>query len=719
MRRLILLLAACAVAPQALARQDAADLSAPATPTGDAVDRYGTVNIPDPYRWLEADVRSSSDVRAWVEKQNRHARSVLDGIPERDRIFRHVDGLANIEQVGAPFVAGKLQFFTRRGVGEEQTSYWVREGATGTARKLIDPAAWSPDGSAAMAAVVPHRSGRYVAYAVQEAGADWRTWHVIDVETGRVLDDRIRWNKFSDISWDLEGKGFYYTRFPEPPPGEEYRAGNTGARLYYHRLGTPQKSDALIYENRVQPDHMFAGALSHDGRFIVVSSGYTGGGPDVRVRRAKGGSFVGIFPGEKSSTTGFRYVATRNGELLFVSNQDAPNGRLIAVDMRAPDKAPRVVIAESKSPLIGVDFAAGRIFARYLDDAKSRVIVYDLAGAQQGEVPLPGMGTASGFSGGDKDQFVYFSYSDFVTPASVYRYDTVARRTELVNRPKAPLVSEDYRTEQVFFTARDGKRIAMYLASRKSTRWTPDTPVLLYGYGGFNLSFSPDYRPEQVAWMDMGGIFAFPTLPGGGEYGDAWHRAGMLENKPAVFDAFTDAAEYLIAQKFTRSERLAAFGYSNGGLLVGAAMTRRPDLFAVALPTVGVLDMLRFPQFTNGRLWAVEYGSPADPRMFPILRGYSPYHNVIDGTRYPATLVTTGDTDDRVYPAHSFKFAARLQAVQAPDRPALLSVATKAGHGAGTPRSQVSAGAADRLAFTLNIMGLTPPALSTDEPGGR
>ena len=710
MRRftLFLLLSVAAAGVRASPAEQRDDAAYPETRIAVVTDRYGDVAVDDPYRWLEADARSSAEVRGWVEQQNGYARRYLDSLESRRAIVDRLDQLTDIDQLSAPMVAGGLHFYLRRAAGEEQASYWVREGDAGPARKLIDPGKWSTDGSVALAAAVPSHDGRRVAFALQQGGSDWRTWHVIDVRSGTVLPDAIRWNKFSSISWDADGSAFYYTRFPAPAAGEEFRAGNTGAQFYRHRIGDPQDADTFIYENRLAPDHMFIGRASDDGRFLIVNSGYNGGGADVRVRSAETGAFESLFPGKKGATTSFRYVGQRGSSLLFLTNQDAPNGRVVAVDMRDPKRTARVVIAEAAWPLVTVSTAGGRIFAQYLEDAKSKVLMFDSAGKSPREVRLPAMGTAAGFSGTAGG--VYFSFSSFAIPTTVYRYDVGTGKASVVARPDAPLSTDDYRVEQVFFTARDGKRIAMYLASRKSTPWTRDTPVLLYGYGGFNLSFSPDYRPEQVAWMDAGGLFAFPTLPGGGEYGEAWHRAGMLERKPAVFDAYADAAEYLIGRGYTRPGRLAAFGYSNGGLLVGAAMTRRPDLFAVALPTVGVLDMLRFPEFTNGRLWGVEYGLPTDPGMFPVLRGYSPYHRVAAGTRYPATLVSTGDTDDRVYPAHSFKFAARLQSVAEPGRPVLLTVAPKAGHGAGMPRSQVVAGAADRIAFTLENMSVALPA---------
>jgi prolyl oligopeptidase len=709
--------AASPAAPPSVPAASTAFLAYPSAAAAPVSDDYHGVKVSDPYRWLEADIRTSPRVRDWVAAENKLSRTYLDAIPQRGAILRRLDALSNIEAVSAPIVAGGKQFFYRRGPGEEQSSYWLRAGEGGPARKLLDPVRWSADSSSALAAVAVERRGRLVAYAVQDAGSDWRTWHVVDAASGRDLPDAIRWNKFSDAFWDRDGSGLYYTRFPEPQAGSEYSAGNSGEQLYYHRLGAPQSADRLVYEDKANSDYMFIGSLSEDGRYLIINTGYNGGGATILYKDLRGtGGFVPLFPENADGLTSNRFVGARGSTLYFLSTAEAPNGRLIAVDLSRPGTRPTTLIEQSRYPLVAISYAGRRFFAQYLEDAKARVHVFDERGGPVGEVALPGPGTARGFTGRHDVRSVYFDYASFATPFSVYRYDIASGRTSLVLRPQGPVDPSLYQIDQVFFTARDGKRIPMFLAYRKGLTRTGETPTLLYGYGGFNLSFPPDFRPEQVGWMDMGGIFAFPALPGGGEYGDAWHAAGMLERKPAVFDAFVDAAQYLIDQGYTKPSRLAILGYSNGGLLIGAVVAKRPDLFAVAFPTVGVLDMLRFPQFTNGRLWEVEYGDPQDPAMFPVLRGYSPYHNIVPGRRYPAMLIGTGDTDDRVAPAHSFKYAARMQAEGAPDNPVLLEVETKAGHGAGTSRSHVVAAAADRLAFALKNLGFELPA---DFPAGQ
>lgn len=683
----------------------------PPTPAIPVTDRYGVASIVDPYRWLEGDVASPA-IAAWTAAQNRHARAYLDAIPERRAIAARINALSDFERLGAPVTAGGRQFFFKRDRGDEQPSYWVRDGEDGPARKLLDPLRWAADGSSAIASVQVAPARSLLAFAVQEAGSDWRTWHVMDVASGHELPDAISWNKYSDIAWDADGRGFVYTRFSATDVAHRLSAGNRNERLYHHRLGDPQSADRLLYSDTKNPDFMFIGQQSEDGRYLVVNYGYNGGGVRTLVRdRRIGGPFRDLFPKASDDTLTNRFIGARGDTLYLLSTIGALNGRIVAVRSGRGPARPRIVVPEQQSTLVSATLVGGRLFASYLVDAKSSVRVFDVDGSEQERVALPEAGSAKGFLGFGDSASTYFEFSSFARPPSVYRYDITTGRTALVSQPAAPLAPGQYRTEQVFFTARDGKRIAMFLAGKGDLTPTGDRPVLLYGYGGFGLSFPPDFRPEQVTWMDMGGIFAFPALPGGGEYGEQWHRAGTLKNKPAVFDAFVDAAQYLIDHRYTVRERLAIFGYSNGGLLIGAAMTRRPDLFAVALPTVGVLDMLRFTQFTNGRLWASEYGDPKDRAMFPVLRGYSPYHSIRPGRDYPATLIGTADHDDRVYPAHSLKFAARLQADAAPGRPVLLSVETKAGHGAGTARSLVVAEAADRLAFTLaNLKFHLPPA---------
>ncbi|MCP3441293.1 prolyl oligopeptidase family protein [Bradyrhizobium sp. CCGUVB14] len=683
----------------------------PFAATASRFDRYGATQVEDPYQWLEDNIQTAPRVRNWVEAENRLTRRYLARVPERRAILRRLEALHNIETVSPPVRLDSGKFFFRRRPGDQQAALWVVRSNSSKPVKLIDPASWSKDGTSALADVAYELKGRLVAYAVHDAGSDWRTWRVIDTATGKVFPDEVRWNKFGAAAWDYAGQGFYYTRFSKPPKDEEFRAQNAGEQLYYHRLGEPQAKDRLVYENKANPDHMFIGSVSADGRYLIVNSGFEGGGATLLVEdltRPEDG-FKPISIGKQDQLASNRFVAVQGAVFYVLTNEGAPNRRLVAFDLGHLGNPPRIIIPETTDPLLAVTCGGERFFAHYLHHGKSRIRVFREDGAQDGEVSLPGPGLARGFAGPEDASTVYFDYTSFTTPFSVYRYDIATRRVAPVLRPRGPVNPAHYVVEEAFYTSRDGKRVPMFLAYRKGGLVKGATPTLLYGYGGFGLTFPPDFRPEQVTWMDMGGLFAFPQLPGDGTYGEEWHRAGMLQNKPAVFDAFVDAAEYLVGAGYTNPRKLAALGYSNGGLLIGATTTKRPDLFAVAFPTVGILDLLRFPQFNNGRLWAREYGDPEDSKMFPILRSYSPYHNIQPGRRYPAILIGTAETDDRVAPMHSLKFAARLQALAASDKPVLLQVEMKAGHGAGTKQSSVANEAADRLAFSLKNLDMRLP----------
>lgn len=680
----------------------------PPTAIEPVADRYGEVVVEDPYRWLEADIRGSERLRTWTTAQNATADAYLGSLDGRDRIRARLDALFDIETVGPLSNAGGFQFFLRRGRSEEQASLWVRQGERGEAQRLLDPARWSDAGTTALAGFAVSQNGRYVAYAQQASGSDWRVWRVLDRESGDTLSDEIRWNKYSNVFWSPDGAGFYYTRFPEPEA--LYLSSNSGQQLYFHRLGDPQDLDRLIYEDPANPDYMFIGQLSEDGRYLVVNTGYAGGGATLLYKdlNRPQADFVSVDLGPVEALAGSHFVGAQGTTLYILTSIGAPNGRLVSVDAARPGEAPREVVAEGRYPLRSVLRSGDRLFLRYLEDGSDRLATQSLTDGARREVVLPGPGVVQGLTSAAAGS-VYYQYSGFGQPLTTYRYDTSRGRSVVIDQPQGPVVPSDYQVEQTIVTARDGNRVPLFLACRKGLKKDGDAPTILYGYGGFGAAYPPDFRPEQVAWMDLGGVFAIAALPGDGVYGEVSHRAGALANKPAVFDAFNDCAQHLIDAGLTRPDRLAAFGYSNGGLLVGGAVARRPDLYAVALPTVGVLDMLRFPQFTNGRLWIREYGDPQDPALFPILHGYSPYHAVSAGQRYPALLIGTGDTDDRVAPMHSFKYAARLQTLADPARPVLLTIDKDSGHGAGNSRSKTAKAAADRLAFAAHHLGLAVP----------
>lgn len=679
----------------------------PPTPIEPVVDSYGGVDVADPYRWLEADIRTSSRVADWVAAQNRVSRPCLAGLEGRSAIAARIDALDEIERIGLPQAAGERLFYTRRLAGAEQASLWMREGETGTPRRVLDPADWSDRGDVALADFVVSRDGRHVAYAVQTAGSDWRVWKVLDLDAGRTLSDEIRWTKYAGVFWAPDGTGFYYTGFPAPDPQALYLAGNRNLQLRFHRLGDPQAEDRLVYADPENPDWLFVGRLSQ-GRFLVINTGYAGGGAQLLWKdlSVEGSDFTPVQFGVFQPLTGNRFVGSVGSRLLVMTNVEAPNWRLVSIDADRPQDPPVEILAEGDQPLVSVRLLGKRLYACRLNDGEYRLTIHEAEGALTGEIVLPGAGRLRGPAPGRHDDEIFYQFCGYAQPYTTYRHDVTRGVSEVIDRPAGPIASGDYVVERVMAETRAG-RLPVFLGYRRGAIVPGDTPLILYGYGGFGDWYPPDFSPEQVTWMDMGGIFAIAALPGDGAYGEALHRAGMLENKPAVFDAFNDCAEHLIKAGYTRPERMAAFGYSNGGLLVGGAVARRPDLYAAAMPTVGVLDMLRFPAFTNGRLWIREYGDPQDPAMFPILHGYSPYHAVVAGQTYPALLIGTGDTDDRVSPTHSFKYAARMQALADPSRPVLLSVEMDAGHGAGNSRSKTAAAAADRLAFAAWRLGLS------------
>lgn len=689
----------------AAARSEPAWGAYPPTPVEPVIDLYGEVAVEDSYRWLEADIRVSERLQAWTSAQNAVSDAYLGALEGRERIRARLDALFDIETIGPITSAGGAQFFMRRARGEEQSSLWVRQGETGEAHKLLDPASWAADGAAALAGHAVSPDGRYVAYARQDAGSDWRVWRVLDRRSGQTLTDVIRWNKYSNAFWAADGSGFYYARFPEPDA--LFLSGNRGQQLYFHRLGQPQDADALIYEDRANPDYMFIGQLSDDGRYLLINTGYAGGGFTLLYKDLSqdGSEFIPIDPGPAEPLAGNYFIGSRGAELYVLTSVGAPNGRMICVDAERPDQI-REVVPERRFPLRGALLCGDALILKYLTEGSDTLVSRSLRSGRERAISLPGFGVVQGLSRAVEPGQFYYQYSGFGQPLTTYRHDPSRRRSVIVDKPEGPVDPANYEVERVIVTARDGNRVPLFIAARKGLTPGGDAPTILYGYGGFGAAYPPDFRPEQVTWMDMGGVFAIAALPGDGVYGEASHKAGMLANKPAVFDAFNDCAVHLIASAYTRPERLAAFGYSNGGLLVGGAVARRPDLYAVAMPTVGVLDMLRFPQFTNGRLWIREYGDPHDAALFPILHSYSPYHAIVQGVRYPALLIGTGDTDDRVAPMHSFKYAARMQALADGSRPVLLTVDKNAGHGAGNSRSKTAKSTTDRLVFAAHHLGL-------------
>jgi prolyl oligopeptidase len=683
----------------------------PKTKQVDQVDIYHGVRIVDPYRWLEADVRTSKEVAAWVAAQNKLTFAYLQAIPERPLIQKRLQQLWNYEKVSPPFRAGPYYVFSKNDGLQNHAVWYIQDSLTAPPRVLLDPNQWSKDGTVALAGLSFSHDGSYVAYGVSEAGSDWMTWKVLHVPSGRILSDEIRWIKFGGVSWTHDNRGFFYSRFPEPKPGEKYQGVPLHQKLYYHRLGTPQSEDSLVYERPDHPTWEIAGEVSDDGRYLIIT---VGDGTTSQKARILYRDLQQPYALPQALIDDFDAVndfITNDGpRLYFFTDREAPRGRVVAIDLRRPERQHwQEIVPQARATLQDVHRVGSLLFCRYLQDAHTEVKLYHLDGRPAGQVLLPGIGTALGFRGRPEDHETFYAYTSFNDPGRIYRYDLLSGQSTLFHQPHLRFQPDDYQVEQVFYHSKDGTRIPMFLSYRKGIKRDGNNPVLLYGYGGFNISITPAFRVSALAWMELGGIYAVANIRGGGEYGQEWHRAATKQNRPKAYEDFIAAAEWLIAEHYTRPERLAIQGASNGGLLVGAVMCKRPDLFGACLPAVGVMDMLRFHKFTAGRFWIDDYGSPDDPEMFKVLLSYSPYHNLKPGTRYPATLITTADTDDRVVPAHSFKFAAKLQACQAGPAPVLIRIETRAGHGAGRPTSLALEEAADQLAFLVRNLHLQLP----------
>lgn len=675
----------------------------PSHPDPTVVDFYHGQAVPDPYRWLE-DL-DSEQTRAWIEAQNRLTFDYLQRIPARQRLLERLRQLWNYEKYSQPFKEGNRYFYFKNDGLQNQSVLYTQESLEGEARVLLDPNTLSEDGTVALSGIAISRDGRYLAYGLSRSGSDWQEWKVRDIETGEDLPDHLRWIKFSGASWTPDGQGFFYSRYDEPPPGREYESANYFQKLYYHRLGTPQSEDLLVYHRPDQKEWGFAGGVTEDGDYLIISV-WRGTDPknllfykDLRDPSSPVVELIREFQAE------YAFVGNDGSRFWLLTDLQAPRRRLVAIDLDNPGQL-QEVIPEAEETLQGVSLIHNQFVAFYLKDAHTQIRTFALDGTYLGEIPLLGLGSASGFGGKRYDTETFYTFTSFTTPPTIYRYDFTSGRSTLFRQPQVDFDPQAYEVQQVFYASQDGTRIPMFLVHRRGLARTGDHPTLLYGYGGFGISLTPSFSVGLVAWLEMGGVYAQPSLRGGGEYGEAWHQAGTKLNKQKVFDDFIAAAEWLMANGYTNPSKLAIAGGSNGGLLVGACLTQRPDLFAAALPAVGVFDMLRFHKFTIGWAWISEYGSPEDPEEFKALYAYSPLHNLKPGTAYPATLITTADHDDRVVPAHSFKFAAALQAAQGGSQPILIRIDTKAGHGAGKPTAKLIEETADRWAFLVQVLGI-------------
>ncbi|HVA49866.1 MAG TPA: prolyl oligopeptidase family serine peptidase [Pirellulales bacterium] len=684
-------------------------LKYPTARRGDQVDDYHGAKLPDPYRWLEDP--DSPETRAWIEAENKLTFSVLEKIPQRDAIRRRLTELWNYEKYGVPEARGGRYFYTRNdGLQNQSVLYWA-PALDAEPRTLLDPNALSKEGTIALSGTAISDDGKLLAYGLAAAGSDWQEWRVRNVETADDLDDHLKWVKFSGASWSNDGQGFYYSRYDEPKPDEELTGQNYFQKLYYHRVGTPQSQDKLVYQRKDQKEWGFHGQVTDDGRWLVIVV--------THGTERKNNLFYLDLSHAKAEVvellTGFEArfdVLGNDGSTFWLrTDLDAPRNRVVAIDLEHPARDRwREIVPEAEDTLEEVHVVGDRFFAAYLQDAKSQVRMFDLSGKSLGGLVLPGIGSAGGFTGRQADRETFYSFTSFVSPPAIYRYEIDAGKSELFREPEVPFQASDYETRQVFYNSKDGTRVPMFLVHRKGLKPDRPRPTYLYGYGGFDISLTPGFSVGRMVWLELGGVFAMPTLRGGGEYGRAWHEAGMKSQKQNVFDDFIAAAEWLIDEGYTSRDKLAIAGRSNGGLLVGACLTQRPDLYGAAIPAVGVLDMLRFHKFTIGWAWASEYGSADNADEFPALLAYSPLHNIKPGTEYPPTLITTADHDDRVVPAHSFKFAAALQAAQAGDAPILIRIETSAGHGAGIPTSKAIEEMADGYAFLVKMLDVDVPA---------
>jgi prolyl oligopeptidase len=709
----LLLLAATACTMNQTARQEAAVAPAPrasivypATERQEIVETQFGAAVPDPYRWLEADVREDSKVAAWVAQQNALTNSYLATLPGRATFEQRIRELYNFERFGIPQKQGNRYFYSRNTGLQNQNVLYVREGLNGTPRMLIDPNSWSKDGATALAEWSPSEDGRTLIYSVQEGGTDWRVVRVLDVDTGRVLPDEVKWVKFANVDWAKDGSGFYYSRFPEPKAAEQFQSLNENHTVYFHRLGTPQSQDRLIYADTARPKLSNVVQVSDDGRWLIVTSSE---GTDERYDV----TLIDVTrPGAtpRKLVTGLQnqwdYVGNIGNTFYWSTNTEAPRLRIVSTDISRPGLEVRKLVAQDEATLSGASIVGKQLIASYLVDARTEVRTFDLDGRPTGKVKLPGIGTAGGFSGDADDSETFFAYSSFNAPTTIYRYDSATGETTTWAQPQVAFKPEDYTVSQKFYRSKDGTRVPMFVVHRRDLDMRKPHPTLLYGYGGFNVSMLPGFSATRIAWMEQGGVFALANIRGGGEYGKAWHDAGRLASKQNVFDDFISAGEHLIREGITTSRQLAIQGGSNGGLLVGAVVNQRPDLFAAALPAVGVMDMLRFNRWTAGRYWVDDYGFPDREPDFRKLLSYSPYHNIRSGADYPAVLVTTADTDDRVVPGHSFKYTAALQAANTGQQPKLIRVETRAGHGSGKPTDKIIEEYADMWAFIAAHTGM-------------
>ena len=673
----------------------------PQTAKDATVDEYFGVKVSDPYRWLEND--TSAQTAAWVEAENKVTNTYLQKIPFRGKLLKRLTELSSYEKVGAPSKHHGKWYFSRNDGLQNQYVIYVKDQLDGEARVFLDPNKLSSDGTVALKSLSFSHNGRWAAYAISRSGSDWQEFFVIDLMTGELTDDHIEWAKFSRAAW--QGDGFYYSAYDRPTDGKEFSNVNAGHKIYYHKMGTPQSQDVLFYQNPTQPMRFYEVDVNEDETIIYLYESGAGAGNNLFVRflRQKDSQFIQL-----TDNMDYQYnpIYNEGDKIYLYTNYGAPKGRIMTADIRKPGINDwQELIPEQKNMLSFANVINRQLILTYNQDASDHAFIYDLDGKLRHEVKLPMVGSVD-FTGNEKQPECFYTFASFTMPGTIYRYDMDKNESILYAQPNVKFKQQDYESQQIFFESKDGTRVPMFITYKKGLKRNGKNPVYLYGYGGFNIALGPGFSATRIPFLEKGGIYAQVNLRGGSEYGEAWHLAGTKMQKQNVFDDFISAAEYLIREGYTSKQKLAIVGGSNGGLLVGACMTQRPDLYKVAIPQVGVMDMLRYHKFTIGWNWASDYGTSDDSKeMFEYLKGYSPLHNLKPGISYPATLVTTADHDDRVVPAHSFKFAATLQECHKGPNPVLIRIDTKAGHGGGKPLAKVLEEQADIYSFILYNMG--------------
>ncbi|MEO8649344.1 MAG: prolyl oligopeptidase family serine peptidase, partial [Acidobacteriota bacterium] len=671
---------------------------------GEQVDNFHGTQVADPYRWMEDT--SSADTRAWIESENKITDAYLATIPQRERIKQRLTELWNYERYSSPSKIGDYYIYTKNDGLQNQSVWYITKSLTDPGRVFIDPNKLSTDGTVSLSGSSFTDDGKLWAYGLATGGSDRTEWRVRDVASGKELPDTLRPNRQGGISWLNDNSGFFYSRFPDAESGVELKGNNFNQKIYFHKLGTSQSEDQVVYERPDNKEYFVGGFVTEDGKWFIINVG-KGTSPknmvyfkNLTMERAP------ILPLVEDLESNFSYIGNDGSTFYFQTDNKAPRARVVSIDVLAKDKGWKEIIPQAAETLGNVQFINDQFVTSYLKDAYTQLKIYDRSGKFLRDVKLPGIGSAGGFGGKRFDTETFYSYSSYNAPPTIYRYDMKTGKSTLFRQAKVGIDTSNYEVKQVFYPSKDGTRVPMFIVHKKGLKLDGNNPTILYGYGGFNIPSTPGFSISRMVWMEMGGVFAVANIRGGSEYGEAWHEAGTKLKKQNVFDDFIAAAEFLIKDKITSPSKLAIQGGSNGGLLVGAVLNQRPDLFAAALPAVGVMDMLRFPKFTIGWAWTSDYGSPEDPDEFKAIYAYSPYHNVKPGTKYPATLITTADHDDRVFPAHSFKYTAAMQNAQAGDAPVLIRIETKAGHGAGKPTAKQIEEISDIIGFLVKNLGM-------------